>query len=539
MKKSNKNLLNKKLFKFIKSYSNNKHTLKVMLQKKDIMQTFDLSSDKSLKIFNIAYFDNTKKSIVFNNLKKNLVLTNSKFFFFYDILNFLRFNLRLVFNNSGVLKNKKISYEFLRNSYISYFNNSFNSLYTSLVDKVLMKKRRIHKRKNFIKLLKSNKVKKFLKLLIMDLKKKNWSIVFKYFMRYLYGLKKQYDFNSILDFLNQNLNEKLIWSNLIKDLESIYINHKILTKVVKKSYLRKFILKFFNKGLKIRKKRFVIIRFFKYFKKSNKGNLVKLPLKFRLNILNKKCLIETKEIYLNRKKKLKLKNAIKRKENLNKLLGNFYFNYKDQDKIFENKKVDYFYNKDVNLNKGNIFFTIVKNKINLTKYRWKLKEYFFLYNLDNFSLNFFNVNLQKYLKSYYSWFILIKNKIVLIKFYLLKYLNLYNYVLKLKKKYKFTSKLVNIQLINYKNLYKRILQSLKYYNNFLLVVLNSKMRLYNFNSYKKVIFSSFILNLFDKSAEKNTNTLNKYFINRFKNSEMIAYFLRDRVFNNINIINFL
>ena len=40
MKKFNKNLVNKKLFKFIKSYSNDKHALSALLKKKKYYANF-------------------------------------------------------------------------------------------------------------------------------------------------------------------------------------------------------------------------------------------------------------------------------------------------------------------------------------------------------------------------------------------------------------------------------------------------------------------------------------------------------------------
>ena len=53
MKKFNKNLVNKKLFNFIKSYSNDKHALSALLKKKNTMQTLKVNNIKSLKFFNI------------------------------------------------------------------------------------------------------------------------------------------------------------------------------------------------------------------------------------------------------------------------------------------------------------------------------------------------------------------------------------------------------------------------------------------------------------------------------------------------------
>ena len=370
----------------------------------------------------------------------------------------------------------------------------------------------------------------------MYYKKKNWSVFFKFFVRYLSGLNLSYDYNSVLNFFYQNLNKNRTWKSIIKDLEVIYYKNSIFLNKFKKINLKKSILKFFNKGLKIRKKRFTIVRVFKYFIKKKNGNILRLKFRNRKRFLNKRVFVEFKDIYLNKKRKIKLNNSLKRKEHFNNLLENFYFNYNNQDIILENKKLDYFYNKQDTLNKNNKFFNILKNKINLTKYRWKLKEYLFFYNLDNFSLGFFNINIQNYFKTYYSWFLLLKDKILVIKLHLLKLLNLYKLILKLKKKYKLF--FINLKLFDIKNLYLKVFKSLKYYNNFLLVILNIKSRLNNFKLYKKLVFSSYILNLFDSSSEKNTHTLNMYFRNRYKNSEMIAYFLRDRVFNNININKF-
>ena len=243
--------------------------------------------------------------------------------------------------------------------------------------------------------------------------------------------------------------------------------------------------------------------------------------------------MEKKKRYFSFKKRKKLKK--------NLLLKNFIMNK------FSFNKVNVTY-KDF-LKKNSLFFfsrnfkLFLKN-LNLNILRWRVKEYFFLFNLEKDSSIGFN--LKKYFLNYFKLVFLLKLKLNNLKLFLLKFLK---NKISLKKK---SLNMLNISFIlkkyfvlfsfkknSLKNNVYLLKKFLIYFNKFFNVIYTKlylkKSLIYN----KNIVYNSYIYNVNFTENIISLVSFNDFFSKNFNSSKNVSSFIvYNKIFNLFDLLSF-
>ena len=497
-------------------------------------------------------------------------------------------------------------YNFLELKLKNYKNKRFFFLNLKYINKKKLLMAPTSKRRYFARKLEQFYKKEFLKkkIKVKELKKikinkidyKSKKSGISYFRKktliyliYLLNKKLIYQLRMIffiILFLAIKFNNNIVNLNLKKKLKKLIISYN-------KNYKNKIIylneLNYLNKLFyKLNKrKEFLNEKFFSLYFKKRKFLLLRKKRRLEKKKI-KKLKKKSKHIFywlkLNKKRKIfwsKLKRKKKRGHHIIKHKNKLYFiSKKKKRKLKRVKLFKTFFNKivfkkisinnlKVNLNIKlfyyNNFITnwTIKNFNlinNLSKYRWRLKEYLFL------SLILYNKKKLKdekkiYILNFYKLIAFFKKKLLLLKFKLLKRLKVLKFLKKIKinklknllifrkkkelllnniffLKHEYLIKLKKNYIKKKKNLklYTILSKTLKYFNIFLTLLLKKIILKKKIKINKNFIYDSYILNVVVKDEKVPLLSMSHFFLKNYFHSKNIAMFLFDSIFNRTNVV---
>jgi hypothetical protein len=562
-----------------------KKVSKMNYKKKNFL--FNNSFYKKYKLLNFKFFFKEKKILRknFNNFldlliwvifvdldykKDNDIILIKKNFFKSKSLLRLKKKKRFKLLKNIVIrwKKSKKNYKFLKKRLQRYKNFKTENIFKLLkffFDLSILKYEELIKflyyNRSFRNYVKFKNINKFLNLILLKIKVLKLYITWwkKIYLNKKFINNFEFKFKEINDLSKKKIllkkKRKVMYRlNSLKKLSYFFFDQKKnnpLKKIKYLSYINQ------RKNLKKNKKyKKLINQKIIFFKK-----IYKLP---KLNNLNYK---NYKNLRLFYKLKSKKKYIYKLKKKKKKFLRKIKYHFKNILKKKKNKLIqfsdnqvkqrfffyDFFFTKfdsNIFLLKQNTFLNILwKKKINKTFLRFRLSEHIFLLlnNIQNkyvlekkiyFILNFYKIiyllkkNLlflkNKLLKKHKNYFILKRKK---------NLINYKNWKNLLKKEYlyhKFKLKKKKLLILKkYRNL-------LKYFNKFL-YFFSKRININILNIIKKYspfVYLSFIINVtIDKKKYFSLVSMNNYFMQKVTNSFLTSWFINDRVFNYINILD--
>lgn len=474
--------------------------------KKNVMQLLLKKKKKNLSFFDLKKININKYYLNMKVLKKrSFRLKQRSNLIWNDVLNFLRLNLNLV------LKSKvkgQLNLEFLLFSYIYSYNNKLLKLKSF---RKFKKSKKSKRRKQFFVF----KYKNFFINKYFIIKKRNFLLVLDFFFKKL-NIIDSLNYDKFFSYLRNYLDENNNWKKDLLLDKSYFLflcekKHNSLAQKIKQYSKR---VNYLGYKRYIKKKRKSIFARYIYFKVKRRKKLI-----LRKRYITYRQRKKFRRIY-------KLKTVMKELA----LLG-------QKRDYFKGKELTYFFNNS-KLGVNTYFINIWKKKIIESTYRWRLKDYLFLFFFN--SMYYGSLKKKNFLLFYYyNWFNILKINLVSLKSIVVKINNLFKILNSKILKFNTFSLKLNIKKINslffYRNKYKFFINLLQYYNKFFSFLL-TKLKINSKLIEKKTfVLSSFLLNIVDVSKKLASVSINKYFLSNSIYSKKLALFYKDRLFNKVDV----